>query len=278
MRNTVLTLTSCGTVLLIILVLIVALGYKFPSKEKFCAPEISQHEPYPQKIKKPAPDPSTICTLPNGQKTKCGYYSRESSKDDEDNEKNGIFSELNLCSKSPVTLDIYHRASDSQKFIFSGTIPTMQSLYVYKDKENNPFRIGDEMFATEHDKTHILYLPVKLQSQKNQIIWGVSSAETDESITIINLISEIGHIKFRNYSYASYKLYYYGEYLGELKPFNKKDGIYFELYVARSSQGFRLGSQVSLVMDGTDLVQNIALTHRPMTTLNIGLATSQPNF
>lgn len=278
----VLILTSCGIVLIIIVLAILFFLLKSPPKnkkpkEKFCSAQISQHQPHPQRIQKPPPDSSTVCTLPDRQHVTCGYASRKQNLGDL-NVENDSLPELNLCNKSPVTLDIYHRRSGTQKFVFSGTIPTMQSLYVYQDEDGNSFKLGDELFATKHGDTKILYLPVILEAKKDQILWGISSSQTDESISIINLLSEIGHIKFRNYSYASYKLYYYGEYLGELKPFNKEEDIYFELYVGRSSQGFRLGSQVSLVMDGTNIVQNIALTNHRMTTLNVGLATSQPNF
>ena len=150
------TITLCSIILVIVAVVIV-LSLKFNKEEEdFCAPTISQHQPHPQKIQKPPPNPSTMCTRPNGQRILCGYSSRDQTltktKFYPHLEGKEEFTELKLCNKSPVTLDIYHRNSEgisgnsktSDKFVFSGTIPTMQNLYVYKDKNDQPFSVGDD--------------------------------------------------------------------------------------------------------------------------------------
>lgn len=228
-------------------------------------------EPIPE----PPPEfPETTCIRPDGTKTKCGYESRIRSNVKESRPK-GAIPELLLRNNSPLNLDIYHRLPDGTKFIFAGTIPTMQEMYTYKDKEGNNFYKNSDLFAARHKEIKILYLPVSLDPSETKIVWGLSSSNIDESVVTINLLGEISHIKFRNYSYATYKLYYYNEYLGELKPYQKEEGTYYEFYVHRGGQGFRLGSKVTILMEGTDQAQDIVLDKRNMTTLNVGLALAE---
>lgn len=223
--------------------------------------------------------PGTTCIRANGTKTKCGYESRVRSgfAGSSTNIPEGAIPELLLRNNSPISLDIYHRPPNGTKFIFTGTMPTMQELYVYKDKEGNNFYKNSELFATRHKETKILFLPVSLDPSETKIVWGLSSSNIDESVVTINLLGEISHIKFRNYSYATYKLYYYNEYLGELKPYQKEEGTYYELYVHRGGQGFRIGSKVTIVMEGSEQPQDITLDKINMTTLNIGLALAEKN-
>ena len=105
------------------------------------------------------------------------------------------------------------------------------------------------------------------------IVWGESTSDIDEGITDINLIGEIGHIKVRNYSLVPYKISYYGEVLGIVEPYDKKNDLYTELRLDRL-QGFRLTSKLTFDMldvEGPIQSQSIELTQRTMTVLNVGL-------
>ena len=252
---------------------------KTTDKNENETPEEGSDDDY-ELIPSPTPPtfPETTCIRSNGTETKCGYESRiEPHEVSKELKQKGVISELLLRNNSPVTLDIYHRTPNGTKFIFAGTIPTMQEMYAYKDKEGNNFYRNSELFATRNKETKILYLPVTLTPTETKIVWGMSSSNIDESVVTINLLGEIGHIKFRNYSYANYKLYYYNEYLGELKPYLKDEGTYYEFYVHRGGQGFRIGSKVKILMEGTEQAQEITLDKLHMTTLNVGLALAEKN-
>jgi hypothetical protein len=230
--------------------------------------------------RQPSIDPATLCALSSGKLTKCGSYTKDMEQLQE-NQKiaslPGFIPELKLHNQSPIKLDIFHRPKNSKQFVFVCSIPTMQYMYVYKDRSGTNFYQDDELFATQHKGTKILYLSVPLVQGKPVIKWGDSSSDIDEGQTIVNLIGEIGHVKVRNYSLVPYKIFYYGEYLGVVKPYDKENNIYSELYINRI-QGFRLTSRLTFQMQeikGPVQAQGIELNRKNMTLLNIGLVTME---
>jgi len=268
-----------GIVLSVLIVLIIGLFvylvWWYNNKESFTTSNTGDSPVYPEIIA-PLPAPDKICTKPDGSKVKCGYDSRDLTKLRDNKERPGepsFLPELKLCNNSPLKLDIYHRPAESNGFIFVATIPSMETMYAYEDQKKNTFNRGAELFATQHGDTKIIYLSVPLVAGKNIITWGTSSSEIDESRAVVNLLGEIDHIKFRNYSLVPYRIYYYGEFLGKLEPYVKDKDIYFEFYATRS-QGYRLGSKITLQMEGVKgevPSQGIVLSQRALTTLNVGL-------
>lgn len=257
-------------------VIILALFIYYSSSDKKNEKYTSDSMPSPCEMKNPPPVLSTPkpkvmpeqrCMDADGNVMECGHKTKQTALPS----SSEFMSEVKLINQGPVHIDVYYRAGKGEKQLFVASIPSGKFMYAYHAAENTKLRPGGQVFArfgkgTVRDN-ELLYLPHTLKAYDKTICFGAASSTVTHSKVVYNLLGEIMFIEFKNVSNASYDIYYYGDYLGTIDRFGTEDSV---MRSDNGQRGYRLNSEISIIMKDTNIKQNLKLTNREMDTMFIG--------